>query len=78
MYSVSPFLTVKDSKGSAILFFLQTNKLTYHIFMDADRLETPGSERNCLLLVVIVAARVVASFFSFCSVSPNPNSHMFM
>ena len=65
MYSVSPFLTIKDSKGSVILFFLQTNKLTYHIFMDADRLETPGSERNCLLLVVIVAARVVASFFFF-------------
>lgn len=40
MYNVSPFLTIKDSKGSAILFFLQTNKLTYHIFMDANRLDS--------------------------------------
>ena len=78
MYSVLPFLTIKDSKGSVILFFLQTNKLTYHIFMDADRLETPWSEKNCLLLIVIAAARGVASFFSFCTVSSNPNSQIYV
>lgn len=77
MYNVSPCLIVMNSEGSEILLLLQISKLTCHSFMDAGRLhtETPGSEKDCLLLIVIVIARVVPFFF-FCIVSPNPNSYV--
>lgn len=74
MYNVSPYLVVKNSESFEISVFLQTGKLARHSFMDASRLhEALGSEKDCLLPIVIVAARLAAFF---CTVPPSPNFHM--